>query len=73
MKATRLAVLLASACSLAAAGLGAAQRTGPVLRSEQAMMARSLEEKAADQCWTGDLVRAMKEYQRRPDRMACPR
>jgi tetratricopeptide (TPR) repeat protein len=40
----------------------AALRTGPVLRSAQATLARSFEEKAADLSWAGEPVRAMQTY-----------
>ena len=62
MKASRLPLLFALACSLATASFAAAPRTGPVLRSEQATLARSFEEKAADLGWAGDPVRAMQAY-----------
>ncbi len=50
-------------CCLASAPVFAATpSTGPVLRSGQAAMARSFEEKAADECWAGDTARAMQAY-----------
>jgi hypothetical protein len=62
MKAIRFPLLLILGGSLAAASFAAAPRTGPVLRSEQAVRARAFEEKAADAGWAGDPVRAMQAY-----------
>ncbi len=60
--ASGFALFLVFWCGLAAAAFAAAPGTGPVLRSEQAMLARSFEEKAADQCWAGDPARALQTY-----------
>ena len=60
MRTNRLLLLLVLGCSLANATLAAATR--PVLRSEQATLARTVEEKAADLGWAGDAVRALQAY-----------
>jgi len=62
MNTTRLLFLLGLGCSLLVAGVAGTTRPGPVLRSEQATLARSFEMKAADQYWAGDPGRAMELY-----------
>ena len=62
MSTTRFLILLGLGCSLLVAGVAGTTRTGPVLRSEQATLARSFEINAADQYWAGNPVRAMQLY-----------
>ena len=62
MNTKRFLLLLGAACGLLAAGADAATNPGPVLHSEQAALARSFEEKAADQAWAGNPARAMELY-----------
>jgi tetratricopeptide (TPR) repeat protein len=62
MKVIRSSLLLVLWCGAAAAGFAAAPRTVSAIHSGQATLARSLEEKAADECWAGDTVRAMQTY-----------
>ena len=62
MTTMRRLILLGLGCSLLTAGLAGPARTGPVLRSEQAALARSFEVKAADQSWAGNPARAMELY-----------
>jgi hypothetical protein len=62
MSTTRFLILLGLCFSLRVAGAAGTKAAGPVLRSEQATLARSFEEKAADSYWAGDPARAIELY-----------
>jgi tetratricopeptide (TPR) repeat protein len=62
MNTTRFLIVLGLGCSLLAGGFAGTKNTGPALRSEQAELARTIEVKAADECWAGNTVRAMELY-----------
>lgn len=62
MKPFGLPLILALGYCLATAGSANASPTIPVVRSDQAIQARALEEQAADLAWAGDSIRAMKTY-----------